>query len=403
MSQSRSRLISLLTTTALISGLVWLPIHAQSQTREDLEAQRNALLRQIETNTRLLSESKSRQQSTLKELGQLRAEVDLRQKVLNNYQAEINILTRDIDNKQGRVTELKASSRQIAEQHVIQLKDAYYERRMDIKALYLLSAGSLNEAFRRWRFIQVISRARRSTFDRLVATSDSLTAEIKSIQELRSDKQVLAENTIQQEKALSGAVRQSESALKTLKGRESEIRAELDRQKRESERLANEIERIIRSEVEKSSADASMPLAPALKALSDQFEANKGSLPWPVERGIITGQFGEQPHPVVPSIVISNNGIDITTEPGSRVNAVFGGKVVGLKTIPGYDFTVIVQHGSFYTVYSRLVDVAVEMNDDIKTGQMIGRLHSDQVDNPELHFEVWQNKAQVNPESWISN
>ncbi len=63
-------------------------------------------------------------------------------------------------------------------------------------------------------------------------------------------------------------------------------------------------------------ASWTLPLTPEAKELNADFEKNKGKLPWPVEKGVITSRFGKQPHPVLPGIVIENNGIDITTEKG---------------------------------------------------------------------------------------
>jgi murein DD-endopeptidase MepM/ murein hydrolase activator NlpD len=145
-----------------------------------------------------------------------------------------------------------------------------------------------------------------------------------------------------------------------------------------------------------------LPNAPALAALTAGFQDNKGKLPWPVDRGMITGRFGNQPHPVIKSITISNNGVDITAPPGQKVSAIFNGKVVGKKIIPGFDYMIIVQHGSFYSVYSRLTIALVQLGDNVSTGQIIGSLQNEISSNPRLHLEVWKNKTQMDPELWIS-
>jgi septal ring factor EnvC (AmiA/AmiB activator) len=65
-------------------------------------------------------------------------------------------------------------------------------------------------------------------------------------------------------------------------------------------------------------AKLDLSLTPEAKELNTDFEKNKGKLPWPVEKGVITSRFGKQPHPVLKGIVIENNGIDITTEKNAR-------------------------------------------------------------------------------------
>ncbi|HQB83195.1 MAG TPA: hypothetical protein PLR50_06860, partial [Candidatus Rifleibacterium sp.] len=46
------------------------------------------------------------------------------------------------------------------------------------------------------------------------------------------------------------------------------------------------------------------------------FANNKGKLPWPVIKGAKISDFGNYPHPDVPSVMIENRGIDILVEAG---------------------------------------------------------------------------------------
>ena len=131
---------------------------------------------------------------------------------------------------------------------------------------------------------------------------------------------------------------------------------------------------------------------------SKVFFDNKGRLPWPVVAPVVTKQFGKQVHATVKTIQVTNNGIDLRPKNDLRVNSVFNGTVVGIQFIPGFNNTVIVKHGIFYTVYSNLEEVFVERGDNLKDRQTIGRLSKK---NPELHFEIWQEKTRLNPIAWL--
>jgi murein DD-endopeptidase MepM/ murein hydrolase activator NlpD len=133
--------------------------------------------------------------------------------------------------------------------------------------------------------------------------------------------------------------------------------------------------------------------------LSKDFSQRKGKLPYPVADGYITRSFGTQPHPTLKGVKINNNGVDIRTDKASDINVVFAGTVVGTQFVPGYQNTVIVQHGEYYTVYSNLEEVLVKRGEKIVANQMIGRLSKDK---PEVHFEVWREKERLNPVGWIS-
>jgi septal ring factor EnvC (AmiA/AmiB activator) len=75
---------------------------------------------------------------------------------------------------------------------------------------------------------------------------------------------------------------------------------------------------------------------------------------------------------------------------------------VGRKYIPGFDHMVIIQHGAYYSVYSRLAEVFVEINEEVEAHKIIGRLAKTADENPKLHLEIWENKVQLDPEKWIS-
>lgn len=380
--------------------LIALGLHGQS--RSDLEAKRNALLKQIESNTKLLAKAEKREKATLSDINGIKAQIILRQRVVGTIKDELDLMTLSISTTEKHLKQLNASADDLKSQQARHIKQTYINRKMENPAVYLLSASSMNEAFARWRYLEALSRVRRQTFDHLRVQSDSINIELAQLQKLRADKQLLAEHAIEQERALNKTKKKSEVVLRDLRKQEKQIKSQLDRQKRESARLASEIERIISEAVSKSTSKSALPNAPALAALTAGFESNKGKIPWPVDRGMITGHFGNQPHPVIKSITISNNGVDITAPPGQKVRAIFDGKVVGKKIIPGFDYMIIVQHGSYYSVYSRLTNALVDLGDDISTGQVIGSLQSEVSSNPRLHLEVWKGKTQMDPEVWIA-
>jgi murein hydrolase activator len=147
---------------------------------------------------------------------------------------------------------------------------------------------------------------------------------------------------------------------------------------------------------------APLPATPGNKALSESFASNKGNLPWPVQKGSISQRFGTQPHPIIPSVMISNRGINIRTEKGSEVRSVFKGEVVGKRFIPGMEYTVIVQHGNYFTVYSKLDEVVVREGQKINTGEILGRAAVEEEEiYSEIHFELWQDKNNQDPALWI--
>jgi septal ring factor EnvC (AmiA/AmiB activator) len=135
--------------------------------------------------------------------------------------------------------------------------------------------------------------------------------------------------------------------------------------------------------------------------LASSFGALRGRMPFPVPSGFISDHFGVHKHPILKGVMINNNGIDIQTSPGSPVHTVYDGVVQSVVNIPGINMVVAIQHGDYFTVYSKLAGVSVSTGQKVKTGQKIGSVASDEDGTSEINFQVWKNTVRQNPESWL--
>ncbi len=154
-----------------------------------------------------------------------------------------------------------------------------------------------------------------------------------------------------------------------------------------------------------SKSGASKPAASTPAAASGgSFGQMRGSLPRPVSGSFrITSPFGRHALPELPDVVYDNPGIDAQVSPGATAQAVYGGVVSGVYVIPGFSTVVIVNHGSYYTVYGNIASPAVKVDDKVKQGQSLGRLAVDEDDSSHssIHFEVWHLREKLNPSEWI--
>lgn len=144
--------------------------------------------------------------------------------------------------------------------------------------------------------------------------------------------------------------------------------------------------------------------AASASAAGGNFASMKGSLPKPASGGFkVTSRFGRQSLPDLPDVVYDNPGIDAEVASGASALAVYGGKVSGVYMLPGYNTVVIVNHGSYYTVYGNIATPAVKVGDQVKAGQGLGALAPDDDDSSRssIHFEVWRNREKLNPLDWI--
>lgn len=137
-------------------------------------------------------------------------------------------------------------------------------------------------------------------------------------------------------------------------------------------------------------------------ALSADFIGNRGKLPWPVAKGQIVGKFGINKHPVL-NIEVNNDGVDIATNKGANAKAVFDGEVSQVISVPGGNRTVLLRHGSYFTVYGNLSFVSVKKGDKVTRGQDLGRIYTESNGDTILNFQLRNGTSKQNPELWLKD
>lgn len=301
-------------------------------------------------------------------------------------------------------------------EYAIMVRHAYRQRLMQNDWLFILSASSFNDAFRRWQYLRQYDRYRQKQAKLILKTQETLLAKIASLKERKSEKERLLATENRHSEMLGLEISAKNRILEDLKGDENRLSRQLVIKEKAAAKLTAAIEKVISAEIEKARAAERAtanvnvsPSAPSVAAavesstnLSFEFQRNRGVLPWPVNNGVVTGFFGKQQHPTIKTVQIVNNGIDIRTDQGSQVQAVFEGVVVGTQFIPGFDYMVILQHGEYYTVYSNLEEVKVRKGDRIKFRQSIGVVSTNRKTNTsEVHFEIWKEKTRLDPTKWV--
>ena len=136
--------------------------------------------------------------------------------------------------------------------------------------------------------------------------------------------------------------------------------------------------------------------------MSNNFKANRGRLPWPVDKGIVYSEYGQHAHPVIKTLVVHNSGVEIETESGSSARAVFSGEVMKVQLMSNVK-VVYIKHGDFITVYQNLSKVYVGLGDKVAAKQSIGQIHRNASEKTILKFLIYQNATILNPQVWINN
>jgi murein DD-endopeptidase MepM/ murein hydrolase activator NlpD len=123
---------------------------------------------------------------------------------------------------------------------------------------------------------------------------------------------------------------------------------------------------------------------------------------WPTQ-GYVIAHFGRQKHPKWKTIT-ENIGIDIKADFGEEVRAVASGVVTAITWQRGRGNIIIINHmGGYFTVYTHLSQILVQIDEKVQLGQVIGNVgDTGSLQGPILHFEIWKSNRVLDPEDWLS-
>jgi murein hydrolase activator len=396
---------------ALILLLVPAGLIAQSE-KEKLQNDKQRLERDIAYTNKLLNETQQTRQTSLNQLNLLNRQIKQREELLANINAIIAAIDRQITTTNDSISLLRREIQRMKDEYARMIVAAQKHQNPYHRLMFIFSSDDFNQAYKRVKYLQQYSAYRLAQVEKIEGSQARLSGKIMELELQRAEKLSLRSTHERERLQLSDELKTHNQSVQQLSKREKELRAQLRENERAVNRLQKAIEDIIAEEIRRSreaagktetTAHTTFALTPEQLLISDNFAANRGKLPWPSERGIITGTFGEHNHPVLRGIKVRNNGIDIVTHEGAEARAVFEGEVTNVLTIPSLNNVVIIRHGEFLTVYSNLDQVFVKRGDKIAHRQKLGVVHTDKNEaRTRLHFEIWKGKELQNPEHWIA-
>lgn len=401
--------------------LLFCTIRLSSQTKTELEKRKQQLTKDIEFTSKMLKETQKNKEATLHQLVTLNKQINIRESLIKTISSELRIIEKHINDINRVINTLKAELAELKKEYAAMVIFAYRNQSAYNKLMFIFAADNFNQAYKRLKYLQQFSSYRKKQAEYILDTQRDLNYRIVELENKKKQKNGLLTEEQKEKVTLSKEKLNQTNVAKTLQDKEKQLKKELREKQQAAQKLNKAIEDIIRREIEaarkKAEAEAkargeklppkgdpgSLTLTPEAQKLSADFTSNKGSLPWPVEKGIIVEGFGEHPHPVLKGVMVRNNGVDIKTTPGASARAIFSGEVSGVIAIPGGQSAILVRHGEYVTVYSNLKTVSVKRGDKISTKQTLGTVFTDEKNaETELHLEVWKGMTKLDPAAWLA-
>ncbi len=421
----KTRFIILLNTLLLTIFLAGGDLYAQTKEIENQKEKIKKLEADISYLDNQILATQKKKKNTLDELVLVQRKVSNRKKLLAELDAEIKTQTKEIAQVQRNITLLGKRLDTLEHYYRNMVYNAYKHRDTKLWFMYILASENFDQGYRRWSYLKNYSKTISSQAEKIRELKEERSAELKKLEKMKEANIARQKARKKEYDKLAAEERQQRAFAKTLDKKQSQYRSQLTKKRQEANRLAKEVERMIAAEIRRQQELARMAQKnkqqtdnkqaqqqndigrlefeeyAANTKLSGSFSLNKGKLPFPVAQGVIVEQFGVHPHPTLKNVKLPfNNGINISTKPGSSVKAVFDGVVKQVIAIPGYNQCVLVQHGQYFTFYCKLSKVGVKVGDKVSTGEAIGNLESGG-STATLHFELWNGTNKQNPELWL--
>lgn len=379
----------------LVCSLLTLPLLADEV--KDLQREQEQIRRELAETEQLLKETKKNETATTNKLNLLNKSIKDRKRLINGINKEIQALDHDMLRLVARRGELQVEQNRLREDYARLVRKTHYQQRMQSPLLFVLSAQNFQQLMRRMRYLRQFARYRQRQVAAIEATQADIDAQNQRLGERKTERSAALKAQQKEQEQLTRDQRKQQNMLNELKKKEKNLAAKQKKQQKRIDEINKKIDDAIRKQATKTTLTKEQQL------LAGGFEQNKGRLPWPVEKGFISGTFGQHQHPVYEHVMVNNKGIYLQTTAGSVARAVYEGEVSSCLVL-GNTFAVIVQHGNYRTVYSNLRQLKVKQGDKVKAKQALGVIYSDPDDDnkTEVYFQIYKDRQLLDPTPWLA-
>ena len=379
-----------------------------SARQKALEEQKKRLQQEIKQINTILFSNIRKEKSVVSKVEDLDLKISVRSQIVKVNNQQANLLTRQINVNQRDITNLRSELKNLKKDYANMIVKSYKSKSSQNRLMFLFSSSDFLQAYKRIQYMKQYANFRKKQGEEISEKTQTIQNLNKTLLDQKSIKEALvAENKIVQTTLMKERKFQ-QNLIRSIKSKSRSLTLEIKQKQRQSAAIDKEIERLIREAIAASNKLAGkasknvFALTPEAKLLAKNFVANKGKLPWPVEKGVVTQRFGTQPHPLVKTTMIKSNGVTIATNPRSKARAVFDGEVMAILSFKGSNPAVLIKHGNFITTYKNIAKVYVRKGQKVKSKQPIGEIFTHpQSGKTTLQFSVFNELKPQNPNNWI--
>ena len=380
----------------IVCCILALPMAAQNV--KELQKQQRQLQQQLEETAKMLKQTKQSETATENKLNLLNNDIKTRKKLIRNIQGEINALNGEMGTLRQKRSDLQKELEEAKLDYARLVRETHYANMQQSPLLFLLSADNFQQLVRRIQYMQQFAAYRKEQVKKIESLQTEIDIQNSLLEERKQNRSTALQSQKREQDKLTRDERKQKDMLQSLKTKEKNLLAKQKEQQKKVDALNKKIEELIAKQVRTTTT-----LTKEQKLIAGGFEANQGRLPWPVEKGFISGYFGKHQHPIHEHVTIDNKGIYLQTVAGADARAIYEGEVTWCAQMNG-SYAVIVQHGNYRSVYSPLKKIYVKQGDKLTAKQAIGEIvtNTNEDNKTELYFQIYKDRSILNPSLWLA-
>lgn len=389
-------------------GFVIIQAQQTSKKQKELEAQRLRLKKEIKQINSILFNNIKTRKSALTQVEDLQVKLNVRLELIKVTNEQANLLTTRISINERNISTNRLELRNLKDEYANLIQKSYESKSLQNRLMFLFSSESFLQAYKRVQYLKQYASYRRKQ-GKAIANKTKLLQELnQTLNNEKAEKILLIEENRLVQQQIEKDAQDQKSLIKTLERKQTSLASQISKKEKQQKAIDREINRLIRKAIAASNEalgkkrKKTFQLTPEAKLIADNFKANKGRLPWPLEKGVVVQGFGRQRHPVVKTTTIQSNGVILATEPLAQVRAVFEGEVMSVIVIKGSNPSVLIRHGNFITLYTNLAKLYVTKGEKVNAKQAIGEVFTNQqTGKTQFQFGIFNNVDALNPKEWV--
>jgi septal ring factor EnvC (AmiA/AmiB activator) len=381
---------------------------AQSAKQKALEAKRIKIQKELKQLNVFLFSNKKEEKSVVSLVENLNYKVNVRRNLIKVTNDQANLLTREINANQNEITSLRDQLTALKKDYSEMIVKSYKNKSEQSRMMFLLSSDDFKQAYKRLQYIKQYTDYQKEQGELIKGKTTKLQELNTDLLRQKVDKDKLIVENRAAKKELEKELKEQDRLMASIRKNLSAYSSQIKKKQQEIDAIDREINRLIREAIAasnkkagKSTSSDKFALTPEAKLIAKNFISNKGKLPWPVVKGVVTVRFGTQRSPIDPTVSFKSKGVRIATDKSAKVRAVFEGEVMTVAVHKNSNPVVLIKHGNYITAYRNLSKVYVRKGDKISAKQEIGEVFTNNAGKTILGFAVFKNSIPQNPASWI--